>query len=150
MNYILTIADGQAEEFYILPEGASTIGRESDNVIQIFHETISRYHAKIYNLPNSCEIEDLNSTNGTFVGGLKIKKASLQNQDEIKLGDVRLRLDQLDYEAESKTDTARDYSNRSQQSTVKIKIHPLANDEIEIKSKSETTYIPPLRLKTKS
>ena len=139
---------GQTEDFYILPEGTSTIGRESDNTIQIFHETISRHHATIHNLPNSCEIEDLNSTNGTFVGGLKIKKSSLRNHDEIKLGDVRLSLDELNYEAEHKTDTARDYSNRSQQSTVRIKIHPSVN--VEIKSKSETTCIPPLRLKTKS
>ncbi len=49
------------------------IGRDSGNDVQIDNAAVSREHAKIIRGPNYYLIEDLNSTNGTFVNGKKIK-----------------------------------------------------------------------------
>jgi pSer/pThr/pTyr-binding forkhead associated (FHA) protein len=62
------------------------IGRDSGNDIQIDNEAVSREHAKIISGPNYYLIEDLNSTNGTFVNGKKINKKFLQEVDEISIG----------------------------------------------------------------
>lgn len=50
------------------------IGRDADNDVQIDNVAVSREHAKIIRGPNSYFIEDLNSTNGTFVNGKKNKQ----------------------------------------------------------------------------
>jgi pSer/pThr/pTyr-binding forkhead associated (FHA) protein len=62
------------------------IGRDSGNDIQIDNEAVSREHARIIRGPNFYLIEDLNSTNGTFVNGKKINKKFLQKVDEILIG----------------------------------------------------------------
>ena len=62
------------------------IGRDPGNDIQIDNEAVSREHARIIRGPNYYLIEDLNSTNGTFVNGKKINKKFLQEVDEILIG----------------------------------------------------------------
>jgi len=62
------------------------IGRDSGNDIQIDNIAVSREHARIIRGPNYYLIEDLNSTNGTFVNGKKINKKFLQEVDEISIG----------------------------------------------------------------
>ena len=68
------------------------IGRDSDNEVQIDNVAVSREHAKIIRGPNSCLIEDLNSTNGTFVNGKKINKKFLNKNDEISIGKHSLQI----------------------------------------------------------
>ena len=62
------------------------IGRDAGNDIQIDNVAVSREHARIIRGPNYYLIEDLNSTNGTFVNGKKINKKFLQEVDEILIG----------------------------------------------------------------
>ena len=62
------------------------IGRDSGNDIQIDNVAVSREHARIIKGPDFYLIEDLNSTNGTFVNGKKINKKFLQEVDEISIG----------------------------------------------------------------
>ena len=54
-----------------------TIGRSPDNDIQIMDNTISRNHLKIIRKKNEYFIEDLNSKNGTFVNGERVKAGVL-------------------------------------------------------------------------
>ena len=61
------------------------IGRDSDNDVQIDNVAVSREHAKIIRGPNSYLIEDLNSTNGTFVNGKKINKKFLKKDDTARI-----------------------------------------------------------------
>lgn len=68
-------------EIYPL-EGEVLIGREAECAIPLPSEHISRYHAKITVGPTGVFIEDLQSTNGTYVNGAKIR-----SQVQIKLGD---------------------------------------------------------------
>ena len=68
------------------------IGRDSGNDVQIDNVAVSREHAKIIRGQNYYLIEDLNSTNGTFVNGKKINKKYLKEDDEISIGKHSLQI----------------------------------------------------------
>ena len=64
-----------------------TIGRKDGNSIVLSDQHVSGDHAKIILRNNSLFIEDLNSTNGTYLNGSKINgKVKVSNKDEIKIG----------------------------------------------------------------
>ena len=64
-----------------------TIGRKDENSIVLSDQHVSGNHAKIIVRNDSLFIEDLNSTNGTYLNGNKISgKMKLTNKDEIKIG----------------------------------------------------------------
>jgi predicted component of type VI protein secretion system len=69
----------------------TTLGRKAHNDIQIDNLAVSGEHAVIVSILNDSFLEDLNSTNGTFVNGQQIKKHFLQNNDVIELGKYRLK-----------------------------------------------------------
>ncbi|MDO9288173.1 MAG: FHA domain-containing protein [Thermodesulfovibrionales bacterium] len=62
------------------------IGRNPDNDIHIDNPAVSGSHAKIINEGGRIFIEDMNSTNGTFINGKKISKSALNNNDIITVG----------------------------------------------------------------
>ncbi len=63
------------------------MGRDSNADFCISHPSVSSHHAKITKTGNGYELEDLNSTNGTYVNGLRVKRKSIVNfGDEIQLG----------------------------------------------------------------
>jgi len=68
-----------------------TIGRKPHNDIQIDNLAISGEHAVVVTVLNDSFVEDLGSTNGTFVNGQPIKKHLLHNNDVIELGKYRLK-----------------------------------------------------------
>ena len=68
-----------------------TIGRKPHNDIQIDNLAISGEHAVVITILNDSFLEDLGSTNGTFVNGQPVKKHFLQNGDVIELGKYRLK-----------------------------------------------------------
>jgi len=63
-----------------------TIGRGPDNDIVCDMDNVSRAHAKVFNSNNGVYIEDLGSTNGTFVNDTEVKREKLRNGDLIKIG----------------------------------------------------------------
>jgi predicted component of type VI protein secretion system len=69
----------------------TTIGRKPHNDIQIDNLAISGEHAVVITILNDSFLEDLGSTNGTFVNGQSVKKHFLQNGDTIELGKYRLK-----------------------------------------------------------
>lgn len=68
-----------------------TIGRKHINDLHLDDLSVSGAHAKILTVGNDSFIEDLNSTNGTYVNGSKVQKASLKDQDVVKIGEYELR-----------------------------------------------------------
>lgn len=73
--------------------GEMLVGREAECSIPLDSGHISRYHAKINVSGNSVYIEDLQSTNGTFVNGIKTKgRIKLSVGDEINFDDIFFRL----------------------------------------------------------
>ncbi|NFO13684.1 FHA domain-containing protein [Clostridium botulinum] len=64
-----------------------TIGRKEENSISLSDQHVSGNHARVFVRNTGLFIEDLNSTNGTYVNGNKIKgKQKLSNKDEIRIG----------------------------------------------------------------
>ncbi|MDJ0699590.1 MAG: AAA family ATPase [Woeseiaceae bacterium] len=79
-------ADGETLSIQSFPEGRVIIGRAPDNEVYIKSKFVSRHHAQLITDPEGCTIEDLNSTNGVFLGERQIKKYRLRNGDVISLG----------------------------------------------------------------
>jgi len=69
-----------------LDQEITTIGRKADNHIVINHEYVSRHHAHIRFLDGHYLLEDLHSTVGTSLNGVRIQRAVLQPGDIISLG----------------------------------------------------------------
>lgn len=63
-----------------------TIGRSEGNLIKLTDNYVSKFHAKIFKQNDTYFIEDLNSSNGTFVNGQKVFKSPISNSDIIKIG----------------------------------------------------------------
>ena len=83
--------DGQVLAEYNMNKERYTIGRLPDNDIRIDNPAVSGHHALIINILNDSFLEDLNSTNGTYVNGKLIKKHALQHGDVITVGHHQLR-----------------------------------------------------------
>ena len=90
-NLHLTLKSPLAKELKI-DQDEIIIGRDSGNDVQIDNAAVSREHAKIIRGPNHYFVEDLNSTNGTFVNGKKINKKYLKEDDEISIGKHSLQI----------------------------------------------------------
>lgn len=73
--------------------GEMLVGREVECAIPLHSGHISRYHAKLNVSPNGVYVEDLHSTNGTYINGRKIKgRVRLSVGDEVAFDDVLFRL----------------------------------------------------------
>jgi pSer/pThr/pTyr-binding forkhead associated (FHA) protein len=68
-----------------------TVGRLPDNDIRIDNPAVSGHHSLVINILNDSFLEDLNSTNGTYVNGKLIKKHALQHGDVVTVGHHQLR-----------------------------------------------------------
>ncbi|MEL7297205.1 MAG: AAA family ATPase [Pseudomonadota bacterium] len=81
--------DKRCDEFK-LTHGRIVIGRTEDNDITIDSKFVSRHHAQISTSEETSIIEDLNSTNGMFIGAKRLKKRRLKDGDVIALGNHTL------------------------------------------------------------
>lgn len=68
-----------------LDKPAFTLGRKPDNDIVLDNAAVSGHHAKMYESGGTWFVEDLNSTNGTFVNGKKTLKCGLKPGDIVTL-----------------------------------------------------------------
>ena len=79
-----------------LLDAIATLGRDVNNTIVIDDPFVSGEHAVLTFRGRSWYVEDLASTNGTFVNGVPVEPVTaLGFGDEIQLGEVRLRLDRV-------------------------------------------------------
>jgi hypothetical protein len=101
----------------VLERGTLTIGRGGDNDIQFENRAVSSRHAKLVTLFDSSYIEDLDSTNGTFVNGVRVQSRALQDGDVIGIGHNSLVFAQ-DSDRGSETIGQGISSTRSQRSAV--------------------------------
>jgi pSer/pThr/pTyr-binding forkhead associated (FHA) protein len=90
-----------------------TIGRSPDTDIQIDNLAVSKQHARLIKQKDHYAVEDLNSTNGTFLNDEKIVKAILKHNDIVTVGKHTLVI----YYNEETRKPAQDFGDR----TVKMK-----------------------------
>ena len=102
MARLVLSLDGQQLAEYNMSKERYTIGRLPDNDIRIDNPAVSGHHALIINILNDSFLEDLNSTNGTYVNGKIIKKHAMQHGDVITVGHHSLRF--IDGEADEPAD----------------------------------------------
>jgi pSer/pThr/pTyr-binding forkhead associated (FHA) protein len=106
-------------------EQETLVGREVECTISLDSPHVSRYHAKIVISNNGAIIEDLNSSNGTFVNGRRIReKTSISLGDEIRFDKLAFRL------------TSRD-SGTSDQTVMVSKITPMPSHALDPSPKEE-------------
>jgi len=98
MARLVLSLDGQTLAEYNMTKERYTVGRLPDNDIRIDNAAVSGHHSLVINILNDSFLEDLNSTNGTYVNGKLIKKHALQHDDVITVGHHQLRFleDQVD------------------------------------------------------
>ena len=78
---------GEEKEYLLFGNNIIMIGRKEDNDIVLTQNDVSRHHARLGFQGHTCIIEDLQSSNGTRLNGLRIQKAAaLHNQDVIGIG----------------------------------------------------------------
>jgi predicted component of type VI protein secretion system len=91
MAKLILSMDGLVLKEIPLSKERTTIGRKPHNDIQIDNLAVSGEHAVIVTVLADSFLEDLGSTNGTFVNGKTVKKHFLQNNDVIELGKYKLK-----------------------------------------------------------
>ncbi|MFC1820351.1 FHA domain-containing protein [Thermodesulfobacteriota bacterium] len=81
---------GKKGKKIILGEEEVIIGRIPDCDIQLLVENVSREHARIIYRNEEYQIEDLGSTNGIYLNGIKVQKCILRDNDLIEIGGVKI------------------------------------------------------------
>ena len=97
-QYALRFISGkyQGGEFPLPVSKEIVVGRSSELDMVLVEDMVSRRHAKITVTGDQIFIQDLGSTNGTFVNGEKIKRARLQEGDRILIGTSIIKLVAVD------------------------------------------------------
>ncbi len=103
MARLILSLDNQVLAEYNMTKERYTVGRLPDNDVRIDNPAVSGHHSLIINILNDSFLEDLNSTNGTYVNGKLIKKHALQHGDVITIGHHQLR-----FSDEQATETEQD------------------------------------------
>lgn len=74
----------------VLTKAEFTIGRKGDNDLVVEDGAVSGHHARVVKIQSVYFIEDLQSTNGTFINGQKVSWKQLRDADIVALGEHRL------------------------------------------------------------
>jgi len=82
---VLSLHGVQLGEAALVP-GRLVIGRTSDNELQVDSNFVSRHHAQVVTTVDGSVIEDLNSTNGLYVLGKRVRRHRLAEGDTVRLG----------------------------------------------------------------
>ncbi|WP_028102071.1 FHA domain-containing protein [Pseudoduganella violaceinigra] len=90
MAKLLVMREGVIEQTVQLTKERMTVGRHKHNDIVLNHAAVSGEHAIVTTILDDSFLEDLQSTNGTFVNGHRIGKHFLQNKDVIKMAKYHL------------------------------------------------------------
>ena len=90
--WVLKTADSAENQFTfrILPGNIKTVGRATRADFVLDAGMVSRLHCRISAGTAEMEVQDLESTNGTFVNGSRVDRASLKHGDRLGIGRVEL------------------------------------------------------------
>jgi pSer/pThr/pTyr-binding forkhead associated (FHA) protein len=92
-DYRVTVRTGpNPGTVFELTKEVTMLGRDVTNDIPLGDAEISRQHARLTRTPGGMVLEDLGSTNGTFVNGERVTRVILKSGDEIRFGESFFRL----------------------------------------------------------
>jgi len=86
LRRVLVRTDGRTVRELPLRPGRLVIGRTTDNDVQIDSRFVSRHHCQIITTTSACVVEDLNSTNGIYVQGKRVRRHTFLDGDIVALG----------------------------------------------------------------
>ena len=95
LQYRLRGEVGGRERSYPVPEGDLRVGCVGTSDVVLPVRGVSRTHARLASGPALLEVEDLDSRNGVFVNGERVRRARLRPGDEVRFGPVALRLEEV-------------------------------------------------------
>jgi hypothetical protein len=91
MPKLIVSIDGVVIKEVQLSKDRTTIGRRPYNDVVIDNLAVSGEHAVLQVVGQEVHLEDLNSTNGTYINGKAIKKQLLQNNDTVEIGKYKIK-----------------------------------------------------------
>src|SRR5690606_4016984 len=80
-------ADGEKRSFSVSRE-VTVVGRREDCDLRIPLSDVSRKHCRLIKDGDVLRLEDLGSSNGTFVNGQRVREATLRPGDTVSIGPV--------------------------------------------------------------
>ncbi|MEM9305366.1 MAG: FHA domain-containing protein, partial [Pseudomonadota bacterium] len=94
---LVTASLAGGERRYRLGPGEHVLGSASDADVQLDDPTISRHHLRAIFDDTGARFEDLTSSNGTWLDGIRVDAAALEGQTlELRLGEIAVRFERLD------------------------------------------------------
>ncbi|WP_418317323.1 FHA domain-containing protein [Piscinibacter sakaiensis] len=91
MGKLIVSLEGVVIKEVELTKEKTTLGRRPYNDIVIDNLAVSGEHAVLQKAGNDVFIEDLNSTNGTYINGKAVKKQLLSHNDSVEIGKYKIK-----------------------------------------------------------
>ena len=91
MPSLVFMLEGTVVKEVDLEKSRTTLGRRPNNDIVIENLTVSGEHAVFHLQGQAVEVEDLHSTNGTFVNGQPVQRQALRDGDQVIIGKYEVR-----------------------------------------------------------
>ena len=85
--------EGGADHGATATGDAIAIGTSSDNGLALADPAVSRYHLELRRGPDGIAVVDLGSSNGTWIGGLRVERALVPAGTRLRIGDTTLAVD---------------------------------------------------------
>lgn len=93
-GHLVRMNGNQTDRRLELPSPVCVIGRDPTSSVRLEEDSVSKQHARLARVGDRFEIEDLDSSNGTFVNGRRIHgRAEVKPGDLLRLGAVILKLE---------------------------------------------------------
>lgn len=139
-----TLPDGESHTVPLSPNDPVMIGRSRESTVKLNFPSVSRKHARIFFERDIYWIEDLKSSNGTFVNQKQVRKARVNIGDVLKCGDFVLRVLSDDAHLEPH-EAGGDHAELSlQEQVVEIATPHIQDHPAEIRKQLQSQSRPPV------
>ena len=91
--WILQTSDDSPLTFRLGPGAIKTVGRAARADFIVDRALVSRIHCRLTAGDGTLEVQDLSSTNGTFVNGKRVDRAQIGSGDRLRIGPIELKVE---------------------------------------------------------